>query len=52
MILDLYKKLPIGDILPSDAVRAFICLWEDGGVQDCYKRALEYRGQQLNDSAP
>lgn len=52
MILDLYKNLPTGDKLPPNVVQAFRSLWQDGGVQECYRRALEYKGQQLNDSAP
>lgn len=49
MILDLYDNLPTGSKLPSNVREAFIVLWDDGGVVECYRRAFEY---QLNDSAP
>ena len=35
--------------LPGNVKDAVIILWQDQGVQECYRRAIEY---QLNDSAP
>ena len=49
VVLDLYKNLPTGSKLPLNVKEALTLLWEDNGVKECYRRALEY---QLNDSAP
>ena len=37
-----------GESLPGDVGNAIKSLWEDRGVQECFKRSREY---QLNDSA-
>ena len=37
-----------GDILPPEVRVAIKTLWEDAGVQECFRRSREY---QLNDSA-
>lgn len=37
-----------GDSLPPEVGAAIKALWQDAGVQDCFKRSREY---QLNDSA-
>jgi guanine nucleotide-binding protein G(i) subunit alpha len=37
-----------GDSLPPEVGAAIEALWQDKGVQDCFKRSREY---QLNDSA-
>jgi len=37
-----------GSILPAEVRVAIKTLWEDAGVQECFKRSREY---QLNDSA-
>lgn len=49
VIMDLYNSLPTGSKLPSNVKAAFVALWDDEGVLECYRRAFEY---QLNDSAP
>lgn len=42
-------SLPSFTSLPPGIADAFRQLWEDQGVQECFRRAFEY---QLNDSAP
>lgn len=37
-----------GDCLPADVGGAIESLWNDAGVQECFRRSREY---QLNDSA-
>jgi len=37
-----------GDVMPNDLAEAIQKLWQDSGVQTCFKRSREY---QLNDSA-
>lgn len=37
-----------GDNLPPEVGSAIKALWQDAGVQECFKRSREY---QLNDSA-
>lgn len=37
-----------GDSLPPEVGAAIKALWQDAGVQECFKRSREY---QLNDSA-
>ena len=48
-ILKYPTPIPQGNCLPGELVIAVKELWDDGGVQECLKRAYEY---QLNDSAP
>jgi guanine nucleotide-binding protein G(i) subunit alpha len=37
-----------GDSLPAEVGAAIKALWQDAGVQECFRRSREY---QLNDSA-
>lgn len=37
-----------GDCLPPEVGKAIKVLWQDAGVQECFRRSREY---QLNDSA-
>lgn len=49
VILGLSTSLSSYEAFPPEVTSAFISLWADAGVQECFSRAYEY---QLNDSAP
>ena len=49
MILSLSNSLSSYESFPPEVTSAFLSLWGDAGVQECFSRAYEY---QLNDSAP
>lgn len=49
VILGLSTSLNSYETFPPEVTSAFSVLLQDGGVQQCFKRAYEY---QLNDSAP
>ena len=49
VILGLSTSLSSYDAFPPEVTAAFVGLWSDAGVQECFSRAYEY---QLNDSAP
>jgi hypothetical protein len=49
VILSLSNSLSSYETFPPEVTTAFIRLWRDAGVQECFSRAYDY---QLNDSAP
>ncbi|XP_065898368.1 guanine nucleotide-binding protein G(o) subunit alpha-like [Dysidea avara] len=48
-ILSCPTPLEPGNLIPAGVGDSLKMIWNDGGFQECYKRAYEY---QLNDSAP
>ena len=49
VILSLSSSLSSYETFPPEVTSAFVSLWRDAGIQECFSRAYEY---QLNDSAP